>query len=102
MDVQPLVSHVVFLTEQSFGIWLAIWALRYRAGWDYKLSSAAKTVRWSVVAVGYLLAASLPGPAVVRLVPGCVGIGFLCWPSFAYRLAKPFAEWPVTEARLSQ
>lgn len=100
MDVQSLVSHVVFLIEKSVGIWLAVWALRYRASWDFKLSGAARTVRWSIVAVGYLLGASLPGSAVVRLVPGFVGIGFLCWPNFAYRLTKPFAKWPVTEGRV--
>jgi hypothetical protein len=100
MNLQSLVSHVGFLIEKSVGIWFAIWALRHRAGWDYKLNGTARAVRWSVVGVGYSLAASLPGPAVVRLVPGFLGIGFLCWPNFAYRLAKLFAEWPVTEGRV--
>jgi hypothetical protein len=100
MDAQRLISDVSFLTERSVGIWFTFWALRYRAGWDYKLNRAAKIVRWSVVGVGYLLGASLPGPAAVRLVPGFIGVGFLCWPNFAYRLAKLFDEWPVTEGRV--
>src|SRR5579863_5629946 len=99
MAAQSLIFHLSFLIEKSVGIWIAVWALRYRAGWDYKLDRAAKIVRWSVVGGGYLLAASLPGPPVVRLVPGFVGVGFLCWPNFAYRLAKLFTEWPVAEGR---
>ena len=100
MDAQSLISHVGFLIERSMGIWFPCWALRYRAGWDYKLNGAAKIARWTIVVVGYSVGASLPGPAAVRLVPGFVGVGFLCWPNFAYRLAKLLAKWPVAAGRV--
>jgi hypothetical protein len=47
-----------------------------------------------------LLAASLQGPAPLRLVPGFVGIGFLCWSNFAYRLANLFIKWPAAEGHI--
>ena len=74
MEIQTLVSHVSFLEQKSLGIWLVFWAFRRKADWDFKLSGTAKAVRWTVVGVGYVLAAGLPGPAVVRLVPGFTGI----------------------------
>jgi len=100
MRIQALLSHVSFLVQKSLGIWLAIWAIRYKADWDYKLSGTAKAVRWGVVAMGYVLAAALPGPGFVRLVPGITGLLFLCWPNLAYHLTNLFVEWPTIEGRL--
>jgi len=100
MEIQTLLSHVSFLFQKSLGIWLCLWAIRYKADWDYKLSSTAKVVRWGVVGVGYTMAASLSGPPIMRLVPGVVGICFLCWPNFAYHLTNLFIQWPTTEGRL--
>ena len=100
MEIQALFAHVSFLVQKSVGIWLAVWAIRYKADWDYKLSGTAKSVRWGVVGIGYLLAASLPGPAPMRLVPGLLGICFLCWPNFAYHLTNLFVKWPTTEGRV--
>src|SRR5579863_7670787 len=100
MEIQTLVSHTSFLLEKSLGIWFAVWAIRYRAAWDFKLGSVAKLLRWTVVGIGYLFAASLPGPAVVRLVPGLIGLCFLCWPNFAYHLNNIFARWPKTDGRV--
>jgi hypothetical protein len=100
MDIQTLVSHVGFLVEKSLGIWFVFWAIRKKADWDYKLSGNAKAVRWTVVGVGYVLAAWLPGPAAVRLVPGLTGICFLCWPNLAYHLATLFVDWPTIEGRV--
>jgi len=100
MELQESISRVGFLLQKSLGIWLAAWAIRYKADWDYKLSGTAKAVRWAVVGIGYLLAASLPGPAPMRLVPGLLGICFLCWPNFAYHLTNLFIEWPTTEGRV--
>ena len=100
MEIQALVSLVGFLLQKSLGIWFVTWAIRYKADWDYKLSGSAKGVRWAVVAIGYLLAASLPGPAPMRLVPGLLGICFLCWPNFAYHLTNLFVEWPTTEGQV--
>ena len=100
MEIQALFSRVGFLLQKSLPIWLSVWAIRYKAEWDYKLSRAAKTVRWAVVGVGYILAAGLPGPGVLRLVPGFVGICFLCWPNLAYHATNLFVEWPTTEGRV--
>jgi hypothetical protein len=100
MEIQTLVSHVSFLFQKSVGIWLSLWAIRYKAGWDYKLSGTAKAVRWSVVGIGYTLAAALPGPRLMRVVPGAIGLCFLCWPNLAYQLTRLFIEWPITEGRV--
>ena len=100
MDSQTLFTHVSFLVQKSIAIWLSLWAIRYKAKWDYKLSSAARNVRWAVVVIGYVLAAGLPGPAVVRLVPGFVGLSFLCWPNLAYHLTNLFVAWPTTDGRV--
>jgi uncharacterized membrane protein YedE/YeeE len=100
MEIRMLVSHVNFLVQKSLGIWFVFWAIRRKADWDYKLSGTAKAVRWTVVGVGYVLAAGLPGPALVRLVPGLTGICFLCWPNLAYRLTSLFVEWPTIEGRV--
>jgi len=100
MDAHSLASRVTFLFGESFGIWFAVWGLRQRASWDYKLNAAARMTRWVIIGIGYALAASLPGPAAVRVIPGFVGLRFLCWPNFAYRLANFFIEWPVTEGRI--
>lgn len=88
-----------FLFQKSVGIWLSLWAIRYKADWDYKLSGTAKGVRWGVVGIGYTLAA-LPGPALLRLLPGVVGICFLCWPNLGYHLTNFFVDWPITEGRV--
>jgi len=36
----------------------------------------------------------------MRLVPGIIGISFLCWPNLAYHLTNPFIEWPTIEGRV--
>jgi len=100
MYFHDLAARVSFLAQKSVVIWLSFWAVRYKAGWDYRLSATAKAVRWGVVAAGYVLAASLPGPGFVRLVPFLVGICFLCWPNLAYHVTNLFVEWPSTEARV--
>jgi len=93
------IAHVSWMFEKSLGIWLAAWAVRYKAEWDYKLSSTARALRWGVVLAGYWLAASAPSPGV-RVISGCVGLGFLCWPNFAYHLSKVFIEWPTAQGRI--
>jgi len=35
------------------GIYLSVWAIRYKADWDYKLSPQASVLRWSIVFLGY-------------------------------------------------
>jgi hypothetical protein len=88
VEIQALISRVSFLLQKSLGVWFVTWAVRYKADWDYKLSGTAKAVRWAVAGIGYLLAGSLPGPPPMRVVPGLLGICFLCRPNFAYHSAS--------------
>jgi len=101
MEIPVVMSRVGFLWTKSLAPWLSVWAIRYKAGCDYKLSPKARGVRWLVVAVGYVLAASLPGPGFVRLVPGFTGLCFLCWPNLAYHFTNFFVDWPKTEGRVT-
>ena|ERR1019366_3143250 len=91
------IAHVSWMFQKSLGIWLSLWAIRYKAQWDYKLSATARALRWIVVLIAYSLAASLPGPGFVRVIFGFIGLGFLCWPNFAYHVSKLFVEWPTAE-----
>lgn len=101
MEIQVLVSRVTWMLAKSLGPWLSVWAIRYKTDCDYKLSPTARAVRWSVVLIGYVLAASLPGPGIVRVVPGLTGVCFLCWPNLAYRLTNFFITWPKTEGQVT-
>lgn len=101
MEIPIVISRFNFLWVKSLGPWLSVWAIRYKAECDYKLSPTARCVRWLVVAVGYFLAASLPGPGFVRLVPGFTGLAFLCWPNLAYHLTNYFVRWPQTEGQVT-
>ncbi len=53
-----------------------------------------------VVGIGYTVAAALPGPPLMRVAPGVIGICFLCWPNLAYHLTNVFIEGPTTEGRV--
>ena len=80
-------------------IYFSCWAIRYKAGLDYKLSRRAQLIRWSLVALGYALI-HLPGPGVgyVRVTAGFVGLAVFCWPNLAYRLDRLlFRDWPRTQ-----
>ena len=101
MEIQTLISRVNFLWLKSLGPWISVWAIRHKADWDYKLSPTAKGVRWVVIAVGYLLAASLPGPGFVRLFFALTALCFLCWPNFAYHCTNFFVDWPTTQGRVT-
>jgi hypothetical protein len=101
MEIPIVISRVSFLWAKSLGPWLSVWAIRYKTDCDFKLSPTVRTVRWLVVTVGYFLAASLPGPGIVRLVPGLTGLCFLCWPNLAYHFTNFFVRWPKTEGRVT-
>jgi hypothetical protein len=98
MQIDAIFSHVAWALGKSTGIWLSVWAIRYKADWDYRLSTAAKTVRWGVVLGAYFLAASLPGKELgtLRVLVGLLGLVFLCWPNFGYHLTNCFVAWPTT------
>ena len=99
MLLSDTISHASALLAKSAGIGLSVWAVRYKAGCDYKLSTAATCVRWAIVAIGYLLAVSLP-TGRLRVVAGFIGLAFLCWPNFAYHLTKLFVKWPTTTGQI--
>jgi uncharacterized protein DUF3592 len=101
MEVQTVISRVGFLWLKSLGPWLSVWAIRYKADCDYRLSRTAKGVRWLLVAIGYVLAASLPGPGFVRVIPGLTGMCFLCWPNLAYHFTNFLVDWPKTQGRVT-
>ncbi len=86
------------LASAVLGIYFSCWAIRYKAGLDYKLSRRAQVIRWSLVALAYAMI-HLPGPgmAFARVTAGFVGLAFLCWPNLAYRLDRLlFRDWPRT------
>ncbi len=101
-QLDAIFSRVGFMLTKSIGIWLSVWAIRYKAEWDYKLGETAKWVRWAVVFGMYFLAASLPGSSLapVRVIAGFTGLLFLCWPNFAYHLANQFIVWPTARGRV--
>ena len=95
----PQASYVL---QRSVGLWLSVWAIRYTAGIDYKLSAQAKAVRWIVVLTTFA-ATALPGASLgwVRVSFYLTGLVFLCWPNFAYHLNRLFERWPTVEGRVN-
>src|ERR1700687_4552192 len=98
MDLSPFHSKLARLMWQYFGLWAASWAIRKQWKLDYTLSGAAKLVRWTIVFVGFGLAASLPGASLASAVAGLIGLWYLCWPNYAYYLTRPLHAWPTTDA----
>ena len=98
---QKLLGNWLIVWWEATRIWLIVWAIRHKAGIDYKLSGQARTVRWAIVAACFALT-SVPGERIgwFRVFGGLVGIGFLCWPNLAYYLNSLFERWPAAEARV--
>jgi hypothetical protein len=74
-------------------IWLSVWAIRKKADADYRLSPTARAVRWTIVAIGFIVGYYAPGDdfgPYVRVAGGFLALGFLCWPNFAYHLTNVF------------
>ena len=94
----PQVSYAI---EKSLGLWLSIWAIRYKAGIDYMLGARARTLRWMFVLACFALT-GLPGTNLgwFRVSSYLLGLAFLCWPNLAYHLGKRFEEWPTVEGRV--
>jgi hypothetical protein len=101
MDILNPFPQVSYALEKSLGLWLSVWAIRFSAGIDYKLSARGKAIRWVVVVICFALT-SVPGANVgwFRVLSYLVGLAFLCWPNLAYHLSKLFEEWPTAEGRM--
>lgn len=86
------------LASEALCIYFSCWAVRYKAGLDYKLSRRAQVLRWWLVVIGYsLIHVPGAGAAYVRVAAGFVGLAVFCWPNLAYRLDRLlFRDWPVT------
>jgi hypothetical protein len=69
-------------------VWLPFWAMRRKYELDEELSITGRKIRWIIVIVAFTVTCIVPGPgfALVRVSFGLIGIAFLCWPNFAYRL----------------
>ncbi len=101
MGVLNPFPQVSYALEKSLGLWFSIWAIRYSAGIDYRLSARARTIRWMLVVTCFAFT-SVTGTNIgwFRVSSYLVGLGFLCWPNLAYHLGKFFEEWPTTEGRV--
>jgi hypothetical protein len=93
-------AQASYLAQKSLGPWLSAWAIRSKWKLDYRLSAKARVVRWAVVILCYSFAARATF-AAVRVSGGLIGLGFLCWPNFAYHVTRVFETWPTTEGTIS-
>lgn len=77
------------LAQPAVGLWLGFWGLRQKLECDYKLDRTARTLRWCIILIGWVLA-SLPVGELryLRAAGYLAGIAFLWWPNFAYHLMR--------------
>ena len=73
-------------------IWLSAWAIRKKAEVDYPLGPTSRTVRWTIVILGFAAGYYVEGPDLgyVRVIAGFVALAFLCWPNLAVHLTNVF------------
>jgi hypothetical protein len=69
------------------GVWLAVWAIRYRGELDYELDSTARFIRWFVAICGLTLWLKIDSQAL-RITVVLTGMLFLVWPNTAYHLTR--------------
>ena len=102
--MEAAITLLLFVLGKSATIFLSVWAIRYKAGWDYRLSPQAASLRWIVALAGYLVAVSLPGASLAYMRPFAftVGLTFLCWPNFAYHLESCCGGGHLHRGRLFQ
>ena len=88
-------TNLAFFISSSLGLWFVVWAYRHRYELDRKLDSLAKRIRWFVV-IGSSMIGSIPlyyyPMKFVRPPVIILGLGFLLWPNFAYRVRNYFFE----------
>ena len=101
MDILNPFPQVSYALQKSLGLWLSVWAIRFSAGIDYKLSTRGRAIRWVVVVLCFGLT-SVSGANVgwFRVFSYLVGLAFLCWPNLAYHLSKLFEEWPTAKGQV--
>ena len=70
-------------------IWLAVWSIRKRYDVDYRLALPSHVVRWTFIVAGFALTAVRGAElAALRIAGLWIGLAFLCWPNFAYHIAR--------------
>lgn len=87
-----LLSRAGSVATKATGIWFIFWAIRRKGEFDRELDRTDQVVRWIVVLVSLGLVTYLIGKdsTGIRIVALIIGLGFLCWPNFAYHLTGPF------------
>jgi hypothetical protein len=101
MDLFNPIPQVSYALQKSLGLWFMFWAIRFKAGVDYRLSARGRAIRWGVVFTAFALTA-IPGASLgwFRVSAFLVGLGFLCWPNLAYYMGRSFETWHETEGRV--
>ena len=73
-------------------IWFASWGFRKHHDLDHPLDPLAHAIRWGVVVFGFWLAYYANNGYVRVISCFALGLSFLCWPNFAYHLARLFRK----------
>ncbi len=102
MIIPNPLPQISYALEKSIGLWITFWAIRHKAGVDYKLSGRMQALRWAMT-IGFFALTSLPGAALgwARISAFLIGLTFLCRPNFAYYFGRLFEKWPTTEGRVN-
>jgi hypothetical protein len=89
--LRQFIATAAILAQTGICVWVPLYAIR--GEFDRELSPKARTIRWTVVLVGWVLA-SLPGPKpnYLAAIAGIAALAFLWWPNFAYHLTR-LIEW---------
>src|SRR4051812_34465840 len=85
MTDHNIVSFYWRLLPKILCIYFSIWAIRRKGEVDYSLNRFEKTLRWSIVILGFMFGYVSPS-RYLRLFFGFLGLSFFCWPNLAYHL----------------
>jgi len=85
-------AGAMLLLKCSLGIWAGFWGWRRWQDLDQPLDRSMKALRWSVVLIGWLVAAAVPAGRFwpIRAVFGVLALAFFVWPNFAFHAMKRF------------
>jgi hypothetical protein len=79
------------LAESVACIWLSVWGFRRYYEVDEKLDRSMQLVRWLIVFAAWgLIQVRGPQWGTLRVIAGLIGLGFLCWPNFAFYTVRLF------------